>query len=71
MRRWIVFVGWNYYPSGGIDDYQGSYDTEAQAIEVAQTEIVDEHSTKWSQVVRIDDDGTLVRCHNFWNTTVV
>ena len=31
-KRFMLFAGRNYYPSGGMDDYVGSFDTVAQAI---------------------------------------
>lgn len=27
MKRCMLFSGYNYYPSGGIDDYKGVFDT--------------------------------------------
>lgn len=34
IKRYVVFAGEHYYPSGGWGDYRGSFDTleEAQAL---------------------------------------
>jgi hypothetical protein len=36
MKRYLVFAGSVYYPSGGWDDFVGAYDTitEARAVEL-------------------------------------
>ena len=31
-KRFMLFAGRNYYPSGGMDDYVRSFDTVEQAI---------------------------------------
>lgn len=35
MKRYLLFAGYGYYPSGGWDDWIGDFDTveEAQAAE--------------------------------------
>lgn len=35
MKRYLVFVGSTYYPSGGWKDYQGSLDTLEAALGLA------------------------------------
>lgn len=32
MKRYLLFVGYNYYPSGGWDDFVNSYDTVEEAM---------------------------------------
>ena len=32
MKRYWVFAGDNYYPSGGMHDHRGSYDTVVEAV---------------------------------------
>lgn len=31
MKRYLLFAGDHYYPSGGIEDYMGDYDTVEEA----------------------------------------
>lgn len=33
MKRYALFAGYNYYPSGGWDDIYGTYDTVEEAQE--------------------------------------
>lgn len=35
MKRYMLFAGWDYYPSGGMRDFVGSYDTFDEAREDA------------------------------------
>lgn len=37
MKRYLVFIGAVYYPSGGFDDFAGDYDKEDDAKEKAKT----------------------------------
>ena len=32
MKRFLLFAGHNYYPRGGANDLQDSFDTEEEAI---------------------------------------
>lgn len=32
MKRYLLFAGSNYYPSGGWDDFEGSFDSAAEAL---------------------------------------
>ena len=32
LQQFIVFAGDNYYPGGGWDDFQGSYETLQEAL---------------------------------------
>lgn len=43
MKRFMLFRGRNYYPSGGIDDLVGNYDTIDEAILVAKSEIMKDY----------------------------
>jgi hypothetical protein len=36
MKRYFAFYGDCYYPSGGMDDFIGDYDTKEQAIEATE-----------------------------------
>lgn len=31
IKRWAVFAGDNYYPSGGMGDFRASFDTKEEA----------------------------------------
>jgi len=33
MKRYLTFYGAVYYPSGGMDDFIGDFDTKEEAIE--------------------------------------
>lgn len=33
MKRFLVFVGDDYYPQGGWRDFRGDYDSQAQAMD--------------------------------------
>ena len=43
-----VFAGYNYYPSGGWNDFKGVYETFEQAFNVAETIEGD-----WAHVVNL------------------
>ena len=34
MKKYLLFVGEHYYPSGGFDDFFGSYDSIEFAIQI-------------------------------------
>lgn len=36
MKRYLAFYGAVYYPSGGMDDFIGDFDTKEEAIEGIQ-----------------------------------
>jgi len=36
MKRYLAFYGAVYYPSGGMDDFIGDFDTKEEAIEKIQ-----------------------------------
>lgn len=51
MKRFIVFTGLTYYPSGGWKDFEKSFDTLIGALEyVAKCEGFD-----WYQIVDIEE----------------
>lgn len=51
MKRFLVFRGDTYYPSGGWADFYGQYATETEAI-VASKEGT---KTDWFQIIDTDD----------------
>ena len=40
LKQYLLFSGSNYYPSGGIDDLVGDYDTIGEAIGAANEELL-------------------------------
>ena len=36
MKQYFAFYGDYYYPSGGMDDFVGDYDTKEEAIEAIE-----------------------------------
>ncbi len=36
MKAYLLFAGESYYPSGGIHDYLGSFDSEDKALATAE-----------------------------------
>ena len=35
IKRFVIFAGHYYYPSGGWSDFQDSFDTQEEAVEAA------------------------------------
>lgn len=48
MKRYLVFRGDDYYPSGGFKDFKASYDTLEEAVESAKSS-----SGDWAHVVDV------------------
>ena len=46
MKRYLLFLGSEYYPSGGWNDFQGDFDTIKEAEIVAEKEGDD-----WFQII--------------------
>lgn len=57
MKKFHVFAGDTYYPSG-FEDYVGSYETLAEAKSV---ELMYEKIGKWVDLIQTDGDGSLIR----------
>lgn len=52
MKRYLLFGGPCYYPSGGWGDFMGSFDTVAECITKAKTPDGVYHSTpEWWHVI--------------------
>ena len=55
MKRYLVFAGYDYYPSGGWRDYHSEHDDKAEAVYAAET--IDDDPTRsrraydWAEVV--------------------
>jgi len=50
MRKYLLFYGHDYYPSGGINDFEGSFDS----IKEAKSNKIDSDDY-WSHIVLLDD----------------
>lgn len=67
MKRFMVFVGSIYYPSGGMEDFQEDFSDPFEAIRYAQ-KLYFESSYKWFQVYDLDQKKILLEkryepCH--------
>lgn len=40
MKRYMAFVGSNYYPAGGMNDFIGSYETKELAIGAIEKDVI-------------------------------
>lgn len=58
-KRYMLFVGDEYYASGGFDDLIGSYDTKHEANAALRDEPIDS-SGSWAQIVD-RDTGRIIR----------
>lgn len=52
-KRFLVFAYYNYYPSGGMNDFQKSFDTYEEAEEYIRLERHD-HSFDRYDIVDLD-----------------
>jgi hypothetical protein len=60
MKRFIVFAGEGCYPGGGWHDYQGSFDTQKEAISHLATIDLD-----WGMWVDIQDKDFDIPQNNY------
>ena len=51
MKRYLVIVGDQYYPSGGTGDWVGCYETLGEAKMVAGENIANAEHRVWHEVV--------------------
>lgn len=52
MKTYLLFAGYNYYPNGGIEDYQGDFDS----IDAAYKWMLKSSKTfDWWQIVQSND----------------
>lgn len=58
MKRYLLFQGVLYYPSGGWSDFQGSFDTAEEALEHLKT--IHNLGENWWQIVD-STTGTIVK----------
>jgi hypothetical protein len=50
LRRYLLFMGHNYYPSGGWNDFEASFDTLKDAMTKARDE-EESYCGGWWQIV--------------------
>ncbi len=60
MKQYLLFAGDNYHPYGGIDDYQGDFNTVEEAVKQFRSGYYDNCSSRkqywdWYQVVKSED----------------
>lgn len=54
MKPYLLFAGEDYYPSGGMEDFRGTFNTIAEAVEWGQ-------QYGWWQVVIHESMTTIVK----------
>jgi len=54
-KKYFLFAGWDYYPSGGLEDLMGSFDSPEEAKGEARAKY------DWAEIATIDENGELVR----------
>ena len=62
MKNFLVFMGYNYYPSGGWHDFYASFDTYDDAISEVKKEAL---NRDWVQIV--DMQNTRVTTFSRWD----
>lgn len=52
LKRFLVFAGWNYYPSGGMEDFVGSSDSSIEAIDMMRAKLkeIDMGELSWAHI---------------------
>ncbi len=69
MKRFLLFAGDDYYPSGGWGDFVGSYDSVEEAIPDAYSEWAHIVDTATGDVVREGTRPRNRRTHTEWAWT--
>lgn len=59
MLRFALFTGYAYYPSGGWEDFQGTYATLEEAMAAAHADFAKGKGERWYHVVDLSN-GTIV-----------
>jgi len=62
MKNFLVFTGFNYYPSGGWNDFWASFDTYEEALAELKKE---PRNRDWFQIV--DMENTRVTTRSRWD----
>lgn len=58
MKVYFVFAGHHYYPSGGMDDFKGSFETYEAALAFVterQASVEDWRKWEWHNIVNISN----------------
>ena len=54
MKRYLTFYGSTYYPSGGMRDFIGDFDTKKEAVDLIETTNIKEDEGdfvfKWANI---------------------
>jgi len=60
MKRFALFQGEVYYPTGGWYDLRGTYDTKEEAIEASKP-LLDTPEYQWAYVIDLTDGNEVWR----------
>ena len=64
MNNYLLFAGDNYYPSGGWEDFIGSFSTQEEAQDVGADKIEDEFN--WYHVVDLSSGNIVAKGRRSW-----
>jgi len=65
MKRYLVFYGDNYYPSGGMSDLLGSFDTLTEGVIALENKNDKEWNGEWDYSWGHISDGVRI----VWDTS--
>lgn len=51
MKKYLLFAGDSFYPSGGVDDFRGDFDTKRLALEFLTKALNTDEAIGWFQIV--------------------
>jgi hypothetical protein len=51
MNRYLLFTGYNCYPNGGWEDFQGDYDTIEEAEARVERDKLSYQKHEWMQII--------------------
>lgn len=56
MKRFLLFIGPEYYPSGGFSDFNSEHETQESAVALGQKKVVEESAYYgWWHVVDLSN----------------
>ena len=50
MKRYLVFLGENYYPSGGMDDFLNDFDTPEECKKAIRESLAEGFDPRWESL---------------------
>lgn len=50
MKRYLTFIGAIYYPSGGMDDFKGDFDTIEEAQNFIEEKVEQQWEYTWAHI---------------------